>query len=177
MVSLRFVKLRKWQKKDIPALMKQANNYHIWLNLTDNFPHPYTENDAEGWIELNAYIAPAQNLAIVVNGKLAGGIGLVEKQGNWARTAEIGYWLGEEFWGQGIMTRALKKFVSYVFEAFPEIYRLEANVVSYNAASSKVLEKSGFICEGILKKRFLKNDKLWDIHFYAILKEDKRKDE
>lgn len=173
MLTISFVRLRPWRNKDQKELATQANHYEIWRNLTDSFPYPYTQNDAEAWIELNLYQKPAENLAIVVNGKIAGGIGLVKKTGNWEKTAEIGYWLGAEFWGRGIGTKAVKKFTQYVFDTFPAIHRLEANVIAYNMASKRVLEKSGFSLEGVMKERFLKSEQLYDIWHYAKLRKHK----
>lgn len=172
MISISFIRLRTWQNKDQKELVSQANHYEIWRNLTDSFPYPYTQNDAEAWIEFNLYQKPAENLAIIVNGKVAGAIGLVKKTGNWEKTAEIGYWLGYDFWGHGIGTKAVKKFSQYVFDTFPNIHRLEANVIAYNEASKRVLEKSGFTLEGIMKERFVKNEELLDIWHYAKLRKN-----
>ena len=135
--------LRRWQTGDGPALVKYANNYQIFRNLTDDFPNPYTWNDAESWIKLCHTEVNPTNFAIDFNQEAVGGVGIMLGRGVHRRTAEIGYWLGEPFWGQGIMTAVVQEMSSYAFRSF-DIHRLAATVFEYNHASMKVLEKAGF---------------------------------
>jgi RimJ/RimL family protein N-acetyltransferase len=107
--------LRPWASGDEDALARHANNRNVWLNLRDRFPHPYTREDAARWIALCAPVVPPQNLAIAVGSEAVGGIGLERGADVYRRTAEVGYWLGESFWGRGIATAALRRFSEYAF--------------------------------------------------------------
>jgi [ribosomal protein S5]-alanine N-acetyltransferase len=158
--------LRRWQAGDEPALVKYANNDQIFKNLTDDFPNPYTWKAAEDWIKLCETETNPTNFAIEINHEAVGGVGLVLGKGIRRHTAEIGYWLGEPFWGQGIMTAIVSEMTNYTFDNF-DIYRLAATAFEYNHASMKVLEKAGFSFEAILKQNSIKNDKLWDDHIYV----------
>ncbi|MEK6886684.1 MAG: GNAT family protein [Nanoarchaeota archaeon] len=154
--------LRDWKDGDQKSLVENANNKKIWLNLTDIFPRPYTLKDANKWIEINSkgkkdYL----NLTIVVNGKTVGDIGIHKKSGNSQFTAILGYWIGEKYWGKGIMTKAVKLFCNHVFKKF-KVKRIEAKAFTLNPGSRKVLEKSGFKYEGTLRKSVFKNERLID---------------
>ncbi|HEX2551464.1 MAG TPA: GNAT family N-acetyltransferase, partial [Nocardioidaceae bacterium] len=112
--------LRPWQKGDEEALARHANNRRVWINLRDIFPHPYTLEDARSFIALHAVSAgPPQNLAIEHAGEPIGGIGLHPLADVSRFTAEVGYWIGEAFWGRGLATEALRRFTDYAFEQFP----------------------------------------------------------
>ncbi len=100
-------KLRPWQPRDVDALVKYANNYAIWRNLRDTFPHPYTETDAREWSQRPNQSEPLTNLAIATADEAIGSIGLTLQDDVHFRSGEVGYWLGEPFWGQGIATRSL----------------------------------------------------------------------
>lgn len=86
---------------------------------------------------------PAENFAIDIDGKAVGGVGFVMGSDVERISAEIGYWLGEQYWGRGIMTSAVQEAVKYAFETLP-IMRIYAGVFEYNIPSMKVLEKAGF---------------------------------
>jgi [ribosomal protein S5]-alanine N-acetyltransferase len=158
--------LRRWQVGDEPALVKYANNDQISKNLNDDFPNPYSWKDAENWINLCETEARPTNFAIEINYEAVGGVGLLLGRGVHRRTAEIGYWLGEPFWGQGIMTEVVREMSSYAFRNF-DIHRLVATAFEYNYASMKVLEKAGFVFEAVLKQNSTKSNKLWDDHIYV----------
>eukprot|EP00455_Lapot_gusevi_P009633 TRINITY_DN14329_c0_g1_i1.p1 TRINITY_DN14329_c0_g1~~TRINITY_DN14329_c0_g1_i1.p1 ORF type:complete len:189 (+),score=20.20 TRINITY_DN14329_c0_g1_i1:51-617(+) len=156
----------------IDALALQANNRKIWRNLRNAFPHPYTRDHAELWISLASQEpSPSTNLAIFVQNQFAGGIGLqlpnpddVE-----CRNAELGYWLGEEFWGQGIATDAVGVFVDYAWKVLPQLHRLQAYVTGWNEASKRVLLKNGFIQEVVLKDYYFKDGEFVDaVLFYKL---------
>ena len=136
-------KLRPWQPGDVDALVKYANNYAIWRNLPDTFPHPYTETDAREWSQRPNQGEPLTNLAIATADEAIGSIGLTLQDDVHFRSGEVGYWLGEPFWGQGIATRALRTFSEYAFANF-DLVRLYAIVFEWNPASARVLEKAGF---------------------------------
>jgi [ribosomal protein S5]-alanine N-acetyltransferase len=159
-------KLRNWQSGDEASLAKAANNYKVWRNLKDIFPHPYTLADAYEWVKL-AHNQPL-TFAIEVEGNAAGGIGVLSKEDIYRTSAEIGYWLSEAHWGKGIITNALNEVVKITFEN-DHIHRIYAGVFEYNLASMRVLEKAGFIKEAILKQSIIKEGKLYDEHIYSRL--------
>ncbi len=136
-------KCRVWHPSDAESLAKHANNIKIWKNVRDFFPHPYTLEDALFYINIVKDEKKPLNFAIAVDDQAVGGIGLVPGQDVERLNAEIGYWLGEEFWGQGIMTAAVKEMVGYTFENL-DFVRLHTHVFEYNIPSMHVLEKVGF---------------------------------
>jgi RimJ/RimL family protein N-acetyltransferase len=134
--------LRPWFKDDLESLVRLANNPKVAANLRDIFPHPYTRADAESWLENCVRLQEGSALAIEVAGEAAGGIGL-KFAAESAQAAEIGFWLGESFWGRGVMSEALPAYSALAFEKFP-IHELFAEVFAWNAASRRVFIKSGY---------------------------------
>lgn len=165
------VQLRRLQPEDAPQLAMLANNKKIWDHLRDLLPHPYLETDAVEFINLTLREDPPQNFAITYQGELCGVIGIILQADVYKKSAEIGYWIGEPYWGRGIATEAIKKITSYGFEAL-DLVRIYAGIFSYNKASMRVLEKNGFQPEGIFQKAIYKNETLWDEHRYYKLKND-----
>jgi len=161
-------KLRKWGPGDEDDLVKYASNRSIWLNLDDAFSYPYTRNDARAWIASN-FGKPLTNFAVVSDAEVIGGVGFKLMEGIYRRTAEIGDWLGEPFWGRGITTAAVGELVKYAFANF-DLVRLQAMVFEWNPASMRVLEKNGFIKEARLSKNVTKDGKLIDAFLYALTK-------
>lgn len=161
--------LRRWILEDIPALAQQANNPNVVAFLRDRFPHPYTEADARAFISANLGREDGWNFAIIVEGQPAGGIGLIFEQDVHRFSAEVGYWLGEAYWGQGLLSKAVRSLVDYAFE-HTDLLRIHAAVFSPNKASMRVLEKNGFQFEGILRHSVVKNGVVMDQHIYALLK-------
>ena len=162
--------LRPWREGDEPALAKYANNRNVWINLTDIFPHPYTAEDAASWVQLQQDRDPPMDLAIANADEAIGGIGLSLQSDGFRRSAEVGYWLGEPFWGQGIATHALRAMTEYAFERF-DLVRVYALVKEWNPASARVLEKAGFSLEGRLRKAVTKDGKTIDLFLYALVRE------
>jgi RimJ/RimL family protein N-acetyltransferase len=160
--------LRKWQQGDEHALAKYANNRKIWLNVRDIFPHPYTLDDAKWWIS-HAAEKPGTNFAIINGNEAIGGIGLELQNDVYHRSAEIGYWLGEPFWGRGIATGALGALTKHAFAAF-DLARIHSTVFEWNPASRRVLEKNGFQLEGTLRKSITKDGRTIDSFLYSLLK-------
>ncbi len=161
-------RLRPWKIEDVDSLVKYANNLNISKNLQDRFPSPYTLEDAYDFIGMNiAKGEPTEIFAIEVNGEAAGGIGLHQQADIQIKNAEMGYWLGEPYWGNGIMTRAIQQMVDYGFETF-DITRIFARPFGTNLASQRVLEKAGFILEGRFEKTLFKNGEYLDELFYAV---------
>ncbi len=167
-VSLR---LRSWEPDDLASLLKYANNPAVSGALRDGFPYPYTEADGRSFLEMAA--APRDDAllrAIEIDGEAAGGIGVFRLSDVYRCRAEIGYWLGEPFWGSGIMTAVLGAVIPTAFETFP-VTRLEAGIFSSNPASMRVLEKNGFVCEGVSRNAILKRGELLDEHRYVLFRD------
>ncbi len=159
--------LRPWRSEDIPSLVENANNLKIWNNVRDVFPHPYTSFDGKQWIGIANRNNPLTELAIEVNGKAVGGVGVMAQWDVHRLNGEVGYWLGEPYWGRGIMSEAVKAWVDYLFERF-DFIRLSAGVFEHNDASMRVLESAGFALEVIHKKIVIKNGNLLDEHIYGL---------
>lgn len=162
--------LRNWRRSDAASVACYANNYKVWRNVRDRFPHPYTLMDAEEWVRYASRENPTLNFAIEVDGEAVGGIGLVPKEDIYRRTAEIGYWLGEPFWGQGIMSEVVKALTDYAFETF-DLSRIYAGVFERNRASMRVLEKAGYTFEARLRKAITKEGETMDEFIYAVVQE------
>lgn len=164
-------KIRKWVLSDASDLAAALSNAKIQDNLRDGLPYPYTEQDGIDYISamLSADENEAFAFAILVENKVVGSIG-VFRQGNiHRRTAELGYYIAEEYWGNGLMTEAVKQICRYVFEK-SDIIRIYAEPFAHNIASCRVLEKAGFEYEGTLKKNAVKNGKIIDMRMYSLLK-------
>ncbi|WKN41318.1 GNAT family N-acetyltransferase [Tunicatimonas pelagia] len=162
--------LRPWQAGDEPSLARHGNNYQIWKNVRDRFPHPYTLKDAQIWVQIANQDPMAINLAIVIEGQVIGAVGVVFKDDVYRRTAEIGYWLGEAHWGQGITTRAVQALSDYVLKHF-DVCRLYAGVFEYNLASGRVLKKAGYHLEARLRQSVTKEGRTVDELIYVRLAE------
>jgi RimJ/RimL family protein N-acetyltransferase len=159
--------LRRWGYGDEQSLAAHANNRAVWRNLRDTFPHPYTLSDAHGWIGAReSDQEPLGQFAIEVAGDAVGGIGFEPGRDVHARTAEIGYWLGQPYWGRGIATEALGLMTAYAFETF-HFDRVEAHVFDWNPASARVLEKCGYTREGRLRNKVFKDGQVIDDLIYA----------
>ena len=167
-LHLRLCTLRSWRVGDEPSLVRYANNRNVSRNLKDRFPFPYTAADADAWIGHVATQTPATAFAIVVDGAAVGGIGIELGTDVHRRSAEIGYWLGEPFWGRGIATEALRALTDYAFATF-DICRLEAGVFDWNPASARVLEKAGYTLEGRARSAVVKDGRLGDRLLYGLV--------
>lgn len=166
-------KIRKWDLLDAADLAATISNKNIQNNLRDGLPYPYTEKDATEYI--SAMISADENetfaFAITVDNKAVGSIGIF-RQGNIHRqTAELGYYIAEEYWGKGITTEAVKQICGYVFDK-SDIIRIYAEPFAYNMASCRVLEKAGFQYEGTLRSNAVKNGKVIDMKMYSLLKKE-----
>ncbi len=161
--------LRSWTMADVPSLVKYANNRNVSRNLRDIFPYPYTEADALAWISGNQGREPTTAFAIASSKEAIGGIGVHPQADVYRRSAEIGYWLGEPFWGRGIATKAVAALVQYAFATF-DIVRLDAGVFESNPASMRVLEKNGFLLEGRLRMHVTKDGRTMDLFVYGLVR-------
>jgi RimJ/RimL family protein N-acetyltransferase len=164
-----YLKLRAWAEEDKAELQRIANNSNVARFLRDAFPHPYTKNDAERWITLNIMGLHETHFCIEADGKPAGGIGIVIQNDIHKYSAELAYWLGEEYWGRGIITRCIKTVTPYFMDKF-ELKRMFATAFTSNSASVNALEKSGYVCEGVMKKYAFKNGVDIDGTLYAFTK-------
>ena len=158
--------VRSWEWSDRDSIVLHANNRKVWLNLRDRFPHPYTRKDAQTWLDIVVDSRPETNFAIAVNDEAVGGIGFSLQPDVGRRSAEIGYWLGEDYWSRGIASEALTVVTEYAFANF-DLCRLYAHVFEWNPASMRVLEKAGYVLEGRLKKSVTKDNQTIDQLMYA----------
>lgn len=164
--------LEKWDMKYAEDVAFHANNFNVAKNLRNVFPYPYKLSDAEEYIRIcmeNDEINQCTR-AIVVDGHAVGSIGFFLQDDVYEKNAEIGYWLGEAFWKQGIMSRAVKELCDYGFSHY-DIVRIYAEPYAYNQGSRRCLEKAGFQLEGILKKNVYKNGEFFDSCIYGLVKE------
>ena len=160
-------KLRPWEITDLENLVLYANNPAIAQNLMDRFPHPYTEDSGRKFLQMAIEPKPANVLCIDIDGAASGGIGLHIGEDIYRKNAELGYWLAEPFWGNGIISKMIPEMVKYGFENF-DITRIFARPFGTNKASQRVLEKAGFVLEAKLEKTFFKNGAFQDELIYAI---------
>lgn len=162
--------IRSWLPTDAASLVKYADNRNISINLRDAFPHPYTAEHAQEWISLASSQVPETNFAIANSVEAIGGIGLRLGEDVFRRTGEIGYRVGEPFWGKGIATNAVVAMTDFAFEQF-DLARIQAHVFEWNPASARVLEKAGYRLEGRLLKSITKEGKTIDRFLYAKIRE------
>ena len=162
--------LRPFRRGDEESLIKNINNKKVARN-TLRIPYPYKKKNARFWISHNLKLQKKKkktgiNFAIDINGKVIGSIGLDKIE---VHKAEMGYWLGEKYWGQGIMTSAVKLVTKYGFTKLG-LRRIYADVFPFNKASARILEKAGYKYEGRLRKDVLKDNKPKDHLLFAKVK-------
>lgn len=160
------IQIRPWKPKDAASLAAICNNKKIWLNVRDAFPHPYTLANAAEWIAFTLGQKPVRNMSIVCNNSIAGSIGIVTKDDVYRKNIEIGYFLGETYWGRGIATSAVSLLLEHIKSNF-DVIRIYAEVFGHNKASMKVLEKNGFHLEGIREKAVIKNNVIMDDYVWV----------
>jgi RimJ/RimL family protein N-acetyltransferase len=165
------VKIRSWRISDVNDLSELANNRNIWNNVRDYFPHPYTRKDAEEWISLQLKKERLTNFAVEYNGRLCGGISFIPKDDIYRCSAEIGYWIGEPYWGKGIATEAVRQVMAFIQLNHPAIIRVYAEVFAWNEGSEKVLQKNGFYRESIRRHAVIKNDRVGDDSVWVWLRQ------
>jgi RimJ/RimL family protein N-acetyltransferase len=166
LLELGDLKVRSWRKGDLDALVRHANNAKIAANLRDQFPHPYTRRAGIDYLEFVREQVPERSFAIEYGGEAVGGIGFQIGIDISRISAELGYWLTESCWGQGLTTRAVKAASEWAFENY-KLTRIFALVFTYNLPSIRVLEKAGFEREGILRRSAIKNGVMLDQVMYA----------
>ena len=163
--------LREWRKDDAQDLVRIIGNKKVQDNLRDGIPYPYRKEDADIFVKemITAVSGQIYPFAITVDGELAGSIAVYRRDNIHFRTGELGYYLGERFWGKGVGTEAVKQICGYIFK-YTDIIRIFAEPFAENKASCRVLEKAGFQMEGILRCNAVKNGKVMDMKLYALIK-------
>jgi ribosomal-protein-alanine N-acetyltransferase len=160
--------IRSWEPRDAEPLAVHANNRNIAINLRDRFPHPYAKRDARDYILWSRKRSPETVFAIAVDGAAVGSIGFLVGADVERVSAEMGYWLGEAFWGRGIATEALVAMTKYAIDTH-HLTRVFALPFASNAASCRVLEKAGFALEGTLRRSAIKDGVVIDQRQYAFI--------
>ena len=164
--------IRNFLYGDASGLCRNGDNPNIAINQRECFPHPYTIEHARNWIQHVRENEPATRFCIATPKEAIGEIGIVLQPDVHRYSAEIGFWIGESYWGKGLMTKAVDWMVNYCFESL-HLKRIFADVVDYNLASKKVLQKCGFELEGVLRQNIFKNDQFYD-HFVFARVNDNR---
>jgi RimJ/RimL family protein N-acetyltransferase len=161
--------LRPWRSGDEASLRENADDREVVRYLRERFPHPYTQADARWWVAHSQATSPATNLAIVVNDRASGGVGLILGTDVERCRAEVGYWLGRRYWGRGIASDALRAMTTYAFATFP-LERIFATAAVENVASVRVLEKAGFVQECVMRRAAIKGGRVIDLSLHAIFR-------
>ena len=162
------IRLRPFRMSDAEKLTEMANNKKISRNLRDGFPHPYTHEDAVTFIRHCLDMPRDTFFAIEFRSEHVGNISLNPCQDVYRKSAEIGYFIAEPYWNKGIASSAVKIIVQFGFNNLG-MMRIQTGVYEYNPASMRVLEKCGFVKEGLFKKAIYKDGELWDEVRFAIL--------
>ena len=161
--------LREHREEDVSRLCELADDYEVWRHVSDEFPRPYDEAAAHRWIEEQGGYDPPRSLAIADRSGLVGGIGLMLTDApNYAHDGEVGYWLGQPYWGRGIATVALRAFVAWAAPVHG-LSRFTAKVYQGNEPSMRLLERCGFVREGALRCGVRKEGAVLDLVIYGYL--------
>ena len=165
--------LRPWQRSDAESIAAAATDRKIAANLRNVFPTPYTLADAEWFVDDCVSKEGGRQITrgILIGGRAAGSIGVFVKDDVYEKSAELGYWLAREHWGQGVMTEAVRQICREAFDRF-DILRIFAEPFADNSGSRRVLEKAGFTCEGTMRNGVFKNGRIGSYCMYALLREE-----
>lgn len=163
--------LLRWKEKYTEDLQKAADNPDIAKWMTDEFPSPYSIEDAEDFI--NAQLCADEDnefcRAVVIDGKAVGCVGIFPQKGIYSRNAELGYWLAEPYWRKGIMSSAVKEMCEKAFEKY-NLIRIYAIPFADNTASRQLLNSCGFNLDCIIRKNVTKNGEILDSCIYSLYK-------
>ena len=167
------VHLSEFRPSDKCAIVALLNDREIY-DLTLRIPFPYSETDAEAFLNRVAKTTeqqgqPAHFAIRKGDDALIGGCGLNDLEVGKSHRAEVGYWLAKPFWGQSIMTAVVQRLCQHAFDEFG-LAKIIAHVFTGNPASARVLEKCGFVLEGLLRKHFIKDGKFIDAWLFALLR-------
>lgn len=156
---------------DIPSMVKYLNNQKIYAN-TLAIPHPYTEKEGEEFLKKiqSSSLETSRHFAVRLNhsNELIGACGFFRSEKN-PRTSGIGYWLAEPFWGQGLMPKVVSKAIELIKIEWKNLVRIEAHIYTSNKPSTRVVKKSHFQFEGILRKYYYKDGQDVDVSSYAYI--------
>ncbi len=166
------IRLQDITQTSSEEIQRLANNHAIAINLRDAFPYPYTIEDAATFLELAANGVLGKVYGVYDGDIFVGCCSLIPQQDVYRLNAEIGYWIGEPYWGKGYATEVVKLLLNVAFEEL-NLSRVYAAIFEYNVASMRVLEKSGFKKEAIIKSSIIKEGKIFDEHLYSIRKDEK----
>jgi [ribosomal protein S5]-alanine N-acetyltransferase len=166
-------RLRIVERSDLPDLMLVNGDDEVTRFL------PYatwkTPDDADAWYErVTGIQASGTALQFVLVEKTTGravGTALLFRYDEGSNRAELGYVLGRQHWGKGLMLEALHALVGHAFEVLG-IRRLEAEVNPANSASVRVLERLGFTKEGLLRQRWVAKERPYDVAAYGLLRDE-----
>ena len=161
------MQLREFLTTDADAIATHANNPQVAKYLREIFPSPYALDDAQWWVNEGCKFDGTCNRAIVINDQCIGTIGATFGKAEHQFTAEIGYWIGQDYWGRGIVSKAVKMFTRFLFSSY-DLKRVFAPVAHENVASIAVLRKCGFVCEGVFHNNMYLRGEFYDEHVYAI---------
>jgi len=153
------IKLRPFNTTDSDLLVSYLNDTRVTQYITAAIAQPYCSDDAQWWINVGSQSEYIK--AIELDGTLIGCISADFGDFEYSRSAELGYWLGQDYWNRGIATQAVKIFTESLFNN-TDVARLFVSVVSENKPSIRVLEKNGFSHDGLLKKVSFKNGQFFD---------------
>lgn len=159
--------LRKFETGDTALIAQMANDRDVWLNLRDRFPHPYELAHGEAFVASAAAEDPPTNLAVCVDNRAVGSVGIILGKDIERVSAEIGYWIGKPYWGRGITSVALRSATEYAVKTFG-LTRVFAIPFAHNLPSIRVLEKAGYVREGLMKQSAIKDGVVQDQYLYAF---------
>jgi RimJ/RimL family protein N-acetyltransferase len=167
------LQLRPFRLSDANDVQRLVGDREVAEN-TMVIPHPYEDGMAESWIETHVATFDAGknlNLAVVLreSGELAGAIGLEFHPDH--QNAELGYWIGRPFWGNGYCSEAARAMLDYSFRE-RNLHRVHAKHYRKNPASGRVMEKIGMKLEGVLREHIFKWGKFEDAVVYGILRSE-----
>jgi [ribosomal protein S5]-alanine N-acetyltransferase len=170
-IELDTFRIRSFRPEDAESIARHANNPKIAAQVRDRFPYPYKLEDAHEFLS-NLKHDPETCFAIAerVNDEAVGGIMLFPGTDIERVSAEVGYWLGEPYWGKGIATRAVVALTEYGLKNF-EFTRLFATPFASNVASCRVLEKAGYVRDAILRRAVIKYGVVHDLALYSRTRE------
>ncbi len=163
--------IRSWRHSDAGSITCHANDRDIWLNLRDMFPHPYTRDDAEAYLTVVTNRMPETGFAITIDGSAVGSVGMKLGTDVERASAEIGYWIGREYWGRGVVSEALTLATAHAFATLP-LNRIFALPFARNTASCRVLEKAGYQRQTLLRASAIKEGLVLDQWLYDIVRSE-----
>lgn len=161
------LQLRPWLPCNAPALAQMANNRSIWNQVRDQLPHPYSLMDARQHIAEALTHHPARQMALWLGTELVGSMDAVPRHDVYHRNVEVGYFIAEPYWNQGLASAGLALLTQHIRQHMPAAARLYAEVFASNVASIRVLQKNGFRLEAILHDHVVKNQQVMDAHIYT----------